>query len=495
MISEFQGKRRIFTFPKAWANAVVRWIAGVHSPNGTMEISNTLNPGDDGSLGLDVNLDAVVDKVKVRLGFDKRSPLDRNDVRDIVFDLLDGASVINSGRRVAVNLDWLNANIGQGEGGGAVSSVNGKTGAVVLTYTDVGAASSDDLDTVSESLEELIDVVDGIVDDYLSSADIGVTVAAVDHTHDGYAAAEHTHTGYAASDHNHTGVYAAYSHTHDGYAASNHNHNGVYATVSHTHGVIDSIGELKKYSGTSLVNANDAVVGTSSSGYIGAIEGMLATGLKKIYDAFTISTSDAKLAVAKVDFGSGVTNVTSSNLASQAATAGLLTKSSADGYYAAASHVHTGYAASNHTHSGYAAATHTHGQYASTESLNALSGSVEELVSVVDGIVADYVTSADLTTRLSVYSTTSDINTQLANYALLTDLDDYLSVDEIPQNFITAIASRKSGNFTLITDIQFDGTNLQKKTQQITVTQGVITNIGTASAWSTWHTPTVITWS
>ena len=81
------------------------------------------------------------------------------------------------------------------EDGGAVDSVNGKTGTVVLNYTDVGAQ-------VAGS----------------------------------YSLTNHNHSGvYATASHNHSGVYATASHTHSQYAASNHNHSGVYAPINHTH--------------------------------------------------------------------------------------------------------------------------------------------------------------------------------------------------------------------------------------------------------------------
>lgn len=97
--------------------------------------------------------------------------------------------------------------------GAPVTSVNNKTGAVNLSYGDVGAA-------------------------------------AAAHSHTEYAAKVHTHD-YAASNHSHNeyqpaGSYASASHTHSeyqpkgSYAASNHTHSeyqpkGSYASASHTH--------------------------------------------------------------------------------------------------------------------------------------------------------------------------------------------------------------------------------------------------------------------
>ncbi|MDG1315131.1 MAG: hypothetical protein P8P29_06380 [Flavobacteriaceae bacterium] len=81
------------------------------------------------------------------------------------------------------DIDNWNNPPSDGGGGGAVDSVNGKTGAVTLNYGDVGAQVAG---------------------------------------------------SYASSSHNHSGVYAPASHSHN-YASSSHNHNGVYAPASHSH--------------------------------------------------------------------------------------------------------------------------------------------------------------------------------------------------------------------------------------------------------------------
>lgn len=86
-----------------------------------------------------------------------------------------------------------------------VTSVNGKTGAVSLNYSDVGAQVAG---------------------------------------------------SYAASNHNHSGTYAPASHSHD-YAASNHNHSGVYAPASHTHA----------YSPTNHSHSEYSLSGHTHSGY------------------------------------------------------------------------------------------------------------------------------------------------------------------------------------------------------------------------------------
>lgn len=71
----------------------------------------------------------------------------------------------------------------------------------------------------------------------------------------------------------------------------------------------------------------------------------------------------------------------------------------------------------------------------------------------------------------------------------------FLDTTDVPTDFIAAIASGRTGSFTVVSDIQWTGTYLQKKTRSITVTKGLITNIGSESSWSTFETPVVISWS
>jgi len=109
MIKEFL-KKQLF-FPRNWANAVARWISGVNSPDGSIIVKNTLNPGQDGSLELKVNLDRIVSEVAKR--YNLEGQIDRNTVRDTVWDMVDGASVIVDGRRISVNKEWINEYIAQ----------------------------------------------------------------------------------------------------------------------------------------------------------------------------------------------------------------------------------------------------------------------------------------------------------------------------------------------------------------------------------------------
>ena len=94
----------------------------------------------------------------------------------------------------------------------AVKSVNGKTGTVVLTYTDVGAQ-------------------------------VAGSYAAASHTHS-YSPLGHTHSEYSLT-----------SHTHSEYAAKSHTHS--YAPTSHTHSISQITGGTS--GGTAGFNFNSAV--------------------------------------------------------------------------------------------------------------------------------------------------------------------------------------------------------------------------------------------
>ena len=62
MIREFKSRRLVFP-PMRWMNAVARWILGVHSSDGSVAIANTPNPGNNGSIDLRVNVDALAASV------------------------------------------------------------------------------------------------------------------------------------------------------------------------------------------------------------------------------------------------------------------------------------------------------------------------------------------------------------------------------------------------------------------------------------------------
>ena len=306
MIHLFSSKKRIFYFPVAFANSVARWCLGVHSPSGTISIKNTATPGDNGSLALDVNREAMK---RLYMDFTENHELTEGEmkrIKTVVRGTLDGNSLTWQGEHFGVSMAWLQNN---------VAEIVGSSGSV---------------DALAADVAQLATEVDGILANYLTHADIGVTVAAKSHTHTEYAASNHTHTGYATSNHTHT----------------------------------------------------------------------------------TSQISDWNTATANF--------VKTSDLSSYASAQDVLTLNG---------------------------------------DLSALEADVEDIASIV----------ADM-------------------------YEDYLSTSDIPANFISAIASRKSGTITVGGLVAWNGTSLTQNTQTVTITQGLVTNIGSATS-HTIDTPTVITWS
>ena len=159
---------------------------------------------------------------------------------------------------------------------------------------------------------------------------------------------------------------------------------------------------------------------------------------------------------------------------------------------------------------------------------DAIIEAIGDVSDIVDGILADYLDSGDINVTVAAKNhthTTSNItdwatatadfltNADMSNYALeadlltlaeevtgiesdILDISDYVeSMDEDISDLADWYATGKSGKFTFVVDLQWTGTYLQKKTRTVTVNNGLVTNLGTESGWSTWETPTVITWS
>jgi len=106
MICEFR-KTRLFRLPKSWANSVARWIMGVHSPGGTVKITNTLEPKSGGSLALDVNLDAIASELSQRMDSREVTNAERERIKTFVRGFIDGVSVKMRGEHISVDSEWL----------------------------------------------------------------------------------------------------------------------------------------------------------------------------------------------------------------------------------------------------------------------------------------------------------------------------------------------------------------------------------------------------
>lgn len=94
--------------PMKFLNAVARWILGVHSSDGTVIVKNTANPGDDGSVDLRVNIEAVCNKVERLVGQRGLSSAQRTAVKEIIRGKIDGKTLIVSGEHVSVSDDYIN---------------------------------------------------------------------------------------------------------------------------------------------------------------------------------------------------------------------------------------------------------------------------------------------------------------------------------------------------------------------------------------------------
>ena len=164
------------------------------------------------------------------------------------------------------------------------------------------------------------------------------------------------------------------------------------------------------------------------------------------------------------------------------------------GTVAAGNHNHnSAYAALNHNHnSAYAAINHNH------DSAYASISTVETLVNTVDSIAQDYQNASDvssaITTALADYVSATDLANTLADYVTDSDLGEYLEEGDFPSGFLTAAARGASGTITVVTGETWNGTTLAYTKQTVTVSNGLITNLGTSSS-TTINTPTVVTWS
>ncbi len=107
MIKEFKSKARILFFPKAWGNAVARWIMGIVSPSGTIKIKNTVNPTENGSLELDVNMDAVCSRVRRVMEERALTRAEMDRIKGVVRAVLDGVSIKWKDGLVGVDADYL----------------------------------------------------------------------------------------------------------------------------------------------------------------------------------------------------------------------------------------------------------------------------------------------------------------------------------------------------------------------------------------------------
>lgn len=67
MLTPFDVNAPILFFPVRWANSVTNWLNGLFSRSGTIDISNTPDPGEGGGCSIDVNIENLYQQLLPRL--------------------------------------------------------------------------------------------------------------------------------------------------------------------------------------------------------------------------------------------------------------------------------------------------------------------------------------------------------------------------------------------------------------------------------------------
>ncbi len=104
MIHEFN-KKLVFP-PMRWLNSVARWCLGVHSSDGSIQVTNTADPSNEGSLDLRVNTAAINTQLNAKLESLSLTKLQREQVKSLVVNLCDNFTLLTEGG-LAVNQNWL----------------------------------------------------------------------------------------------------------------------------------------------------------------------------------------------------------------------------------------------------------------------------------------------------------------------------------------------------------------------------------------------------
>lgn len=156
-------------------NEIARWVLGVHSPDGTIRVTNTASPSDGGSLGLDVDLTAL--KSYSAEWAERRGLSDpqREGVVGVIREVIDGISLVWRGGGLTVNTDWLNSwlrDILAAYGtNGAELKTAGYSGNVTVAYA--GYTDGDTLDTYLKT--KTLTIKDGLITDVADGDDVKIT--------------------------------------------------------------------------------------------------------------------------------------------------------------------------------------------------------------------------------------------------------------------------------------------------------------------------------
>ncbi len=134
MIRELKTGSRLF-YPRRLLNSLVRWVLGVHSPEGTIKVQNTATPNEK-SIALDVDMAAIISKMNERnVGM---TDAQRQDSADIMRAHLDGTSLIWTNEVATINKDWLARQLETSESGEGATLVPLGTSAAE-SYSDGGS--------------------------------------------------------------------------------------------------------------------------------------------------------------------------------------------------------------------------------------------------------------------------------------------------------------------------------------------------------------------
>ena len=103
--------RKTLFAPRRLINEMVRWILGVHSSEGTIRVANTATPGEERSLDLNVDVDAMKgcsDEWAASRGL---SDPQREETANVMRQHLDGVTLVWQNDLASVNADWLDARL------------------------------------------------------------------------------------------------------------------------------------------------------------------------------------------------------------------------------------------------------------------------------------------------------------------------------------------------------------------------------------------------
>lgn len=308
MIREFLSKRRIVFFPKSWANSITQWICGIHSPSGTLKIVNTANPSKGKSASLDVDIDAVWERLRERIESLRKEDAGQKlrDSKDETF----GDKIIGGGGHGNLThediTDWDDATSTFVVTSSKDQTVNGNKTFLQPIFTafckginfDASGSNSFRIrtgnpsaglalllnntwsgqNTIWNAKEDGSFVIGNNVSNSLTCGSVP-NVSTSSTSSKVIATCGWVSTLFSPKNHSHGDTYATKDHTHSGYASTNHVHSE-YATSSSLSNLSTSVSSLSEV----VSNINDSYVSETS----------LSNTLKSYSNTQTIASTYAK---------------------------------------------------------------------------------------------------------------------------------------------------------------------------------------------------------